>query len=124
MDAEQLKIIDSFVDKNAAGALEELLELCRIPSVRGEPEAGAPYGRYPKEALLKTCEIAGRYGIASRINEEDGYAVLSCGEGDKSAAIVAHADVVPAGEGWTVTEAFVPRLEDGLLYGAMEEGSA
>ena len=31
--------------------------------------------------------------------------------------ILGHLDVVPAGEGWTVTEAFVPRLENGLLYG-------
>ena len=32
--------------------------------------------------------------------------------------ILGHLDVVDPGEGWTVTEAFVPKLVDGLLYGA------
>lgn len=31
--------------------------------------------------------------------------------------ILGHLDVVDPGEGWTVTEAFVPKLVDGLLYG-------
>src|SRR5699024_10557105 len=31
--------------------------------------------------------------------------------------ILAHLDVVPAGEGWTVTEPFEPVEKDGRLYG-------
>ena len=31
--------------------------------------------------------------------------------------ILAHVDVVPAGDGWSVTEPFVPLLRDGKLYG-------
>ena len=31
--------------------------------------------------------------------------------------IMAHLDVVPGGEGWTVTEPFVMKEEDGKVYG-------
>ena len=35
----------------------------------------------------------------------------------KQLDILAHLDVVPAGEGWQVTEAFEPVVKDGNLYG-------
>ena len=31
--------------------------------------------------------------------------------------ILAHLDVVDEGSGWTVTEPYLPRLVDGMLYG-------
>ena len=38
-------------------------------------------------------------------------------EKEKQLDILAHLDVVPAGEGWTVTEPFEPVEKDGKLYG-------
>lgn len=31
--------------------------------------------------------------------------------------VLAHLDIVPAGDGWTVTEPFVPVVKDGKIYG-------
>ncbi|MBQ7624028.1 MAG: Sapep family Mn(2+)-dependent dipeptidase [Clostridia bacterium] len=117
MDKKTLEKIDGFVEENRENIVNDLFELCRIPSVRGEPEAGAPFGKYPKEALLKACEIAERYGIKTEINTERGYAEMTLGAGEKTLAVLGHVDVVPAGEDWTVTGPFEPVLKDGWLYG-------
>ena len=117
MDKELLAKVGEFVESNRDTIISELFEMCRIDSVRGEPEEGAPYGRKCMFALEKVAEIAGRYGLSTEINRKYGYSVTSLGEGDKSVAVIGHTDVVPAGDAWEKTQAFEPKLIDGVLYG-------
>lgn len=61
--------------------------------------------------------LAERYGF--EVRNYDNY--VGTADLDKtlprSLDMLAHTDVVPAGEGWTVTEPFSPIVKDGRIYG-------
>ncbi len=95
---------------------ELLARLVKAPSVRSEAREGAPFGLECRRMLELTREIYAEYGYESRLSD-GGYLVTEVGEGERSVGIFAHADVVPAGEGWTMCEPFEPLLADGILYG-------
>ncbi len=116
-DSALMKKVSDFVEENRKSIISELFELCAVPSVEGTPEKGKAVGRYPDEAIRKACEIASRYGIAADYREDRGYALCSLGEGEKTVAIIGHADIVPPGDGWTVTSPFEPVEKDGYLFG-------
>lgn len=91
---------------------EFLLQQCAIPSVKGEPAPGAPFGEQTLRALEHFLGRAAADGFRTRVF--DGYAgCLEFGpeEADCIAGIC-HLDVVPPGD-WA--EAFAPRIEDGRL---------
>lgn len=95
--------------------LRDLAELVAIPSVKGDPLRGAPFGEAPKNALYKMKEICDRLGFKTTVYEE---AVLCADYGDApELGILAHLDVVPAqSENWT-SNPFVMTEKDGVLYG-------
>ncbi len=97
----------------------DLCSLVRIPSVFCEAEEGAPYGRACKEALEASLKLFTDEGFEGYISEDNRYALAFYGEGDLSESIglFAHTDVVPAGEGWTLTEPFAPIVSDGCVIG-------
>ena len=60
--------------------------------------------------------MAEEYGFS--INNYDNYVgTADLNDGEHQLDILAHLDVVPAGEGWTVTQPFEPIVKDGKLYG-------
>ncbi len=84
-----------------------LTTLLSIPSVTGSDAC--------KTALDTALSLCGSFGFRTRlINDSIGYAEI--GEGEEMIAILAHLDVVPAGEGWSV-EPFAGTLKDGRIYG-------
>lgn len=93
-----------------------LHELVSIPSVAGEDVTGtAPYGQGPQQALHAALNLCETMGL--RVTNRDniiGWA--ECGEGDEMVGILAHLDVVPAGEGWDYNPWAVTE-KDGRLYG-------
>ena len=113
------------IDKEAierwyAGREDELIDavsrLVRIDSTLGPAEPGKPFGPGPAAALDEALALAREWGLTAEGLE--GYVgVVDLGDGPTELHILGHLDVVPPGEGWTVTEAFTPRLVDGLLYG-------
>lgn len=88
-----------------------LAELVAVPSVQGDAEEGAPFGKEPARALeimLKKCE---EFGFS--VENIDNYAgSADINELDPELAVLTHLDVVPVGEGWT-TDPFVLRYEPG-----------
>lgn len=95
--------------------LETLQTLIQIPSVRGETEADAPYGRKVRECLDAALETAERLGFKScNMDNQVGY--CEYGEGEEMVAVLAHLDVVPEGDGWTV-EPYGGIIADGRIYG-------
>lgn len=105
--------------------IKDLAELIAIPSVRGEASEGMPFGKEPAEALNLILNMADRMGLATKnIGNYAGHAEY--GEGSEVAAVVAHVDVVPAGEGWE-TDPFTLVRKGNLYYGrgtADDKGAA
>ncbi|MBQ7227640.1 MAG: Sapep family Mn(2+)-dependent dipeptidase [Clostridia bacterium] len=95
--------------------INDLKEFIAIKSVLGEPAEGAPFGKENSEALRLFLDKAESYGL--KVGNDDGYAGWAeYGEGEKMVGILAHLDVVPAGNGWS-TDPFTLTIENGKLYG-------
>ena len=95
--------------------LRDLAELIRIPSVRSAPEPGMPFGRESARALETVLSMAERLGL--EVKNVDNYAGhAEYGEGEETAAVLAHVDVVPAGEGWE-TDPYTMVIRDGCCFG-------
>lgn len=95
---------------------EAVSRLVRIDSTLGDPAPGQPFGPGPAAALKEFLSISKEWGLPGA--DLEGYVgVVDLNDKPDALHILGHLDVVPAGEGWTVTEPFVPKLVDGLLYG-------
>ncbi len=96
------------------GMRDELTDvLCRwlrVPSVKGEPDGDAPFGKANKQALLVALEDCERLGLTVR--NFDNYAgdARMGPLGADPLGILAHTDVVPAGDGWA-TDPFEPVID-------------
>ena len=117
IDDERLKDIDRFVEENRDAIVRDIARLVSIPSIEGEPEPGAPFGKAPRQALQCGMDIANELGLAT-VNCEDkiAYAWLGDADNDRCIATITHLDVVPVGDDWPA-DPFVMREEDGYLLG-------
>lgn len=92
-----------------------LTKLISIPSVGGEPEDGAPYGKAPREALDFFLEEAREAGFTTGVvGDRAGF--VEFGSGDRLIGIVCHLDVVPAGDGWN-SDPFTLTFKEDVMYG-------
>lgn len=111
------KEIREWIQAHKEEILRDHMALCRIPSVRGEAEENAPYGRECARALQASADLFEKNGFSVRVEKERGYALARFENGEKTIGLFGHSDVVPAGDGWIKTEPFEPRVIDGVLYG-------
>ena len=63
------KQINDYIYSKKSEILQNLAELVVIPSVKGTPENGAPFGNEPKNALLKMREICDKMGFKTTVYE-------------------------------------------------------
>ncbi len=108
--------IDAYIDGKREEMLEDLKTLVRIDSERGPAQEGKPFGENAAAVLQAAQAMMQKYGLVTK--NYDNYVVT----GDLSAApkgldILAHLDVVPVTDDWTVTKPFDPKEVDGKLYG-------
>lgn len=111
--------IKEYICSNKDFLLSVLDELVAIPSVKGEPAPGAPFGEMPKKALDKMTEICRREGFKTQQKfDVIGTADLLPDDAMPSLGILCHLDVVPAEgqDGW-LTDPFKMTEKDGVLYG-------
>ncbi|WP_367566125.1 dipeptidase PepV [Lacrimispora sp.] len=110
------KMIEEYIEAHKQEMIEDICTLCRINSEKMSYEEGMPYGRGTFDALIEALTMAESYGFS--INNYDNY-VGTIDMNDKAPQldILAHLDVVPAGEGWKVTAPFQPVVKDGKLFG-------
>lgn len=95
--------------------LEDFRGLLRIPSVEGNPEPQAPFGKVVREALDYVLSLGERWGF--RTKDVEGYAGhAEFGEGRGVVMAIGHLDVVPPGEGWR-HDPFGAEVQDGYVYG-------
>lgn len=108
--------LSAYFEAHRQEMIEDISALVRIQSDRQPPIEGKPYGEGPAAALDKALEIAGNMGFLTQ-NHDYYVGTIDFQQGDTQLDILAHLDVVPVGDGWTVTGPFEPRLVDGKLYG-------
>ena len=93
--------IDTLIESYRDDMVAALQELVRIPSVRGEPQPGAPFGPGPAACLHKALEMAEDFGLkTTNVDNYAGHAEL--GQGEQTMGVLVHLDVVPVGENWTM----------------------
>lgn len=108
--------VEEYIDGKKEEMLEDLKALVRINSQRGAASPGKPFGKGPAQALELGEQLMGKYGLKTR--NYDNYVVTGdYGQGEKALDILAHLDVVPVTDGWTVTAPFDPVVVDGKIYG-------
>lgn len=110
------KEIEAYIDSHRQEMLDDICALCRINSEKMPYTEGKPYGEGPFKALCEALEMAEKYGFAVK-NYDNYVGAVDLNDGPAHLDILAHLDVVPAGEGWQVTEPFAPVEKDGKLYG-------
>ncbi len=107
--------LDQIVESLREPLIQTLQKWVRIPSVKGEPVQNAPFGQAVRQMLdlaLSDCKDLGFV-----VRDIDGYAGdAQMGQGEDVLGILAHLDVVPAGDGWK-TDPFGADLIGGRIYG-------
>ena len=98
MDKKVYDLIDSYQD----AFVHTLKRWVRVPSVKGDPDDGAPFGPQVRRLLDMAMVDAETMGFITHVY--DGYAcdITLEGSTDETIAVLGHLDVVPAGDGWTV----------------------
>ena len=108
--------IEQYFSGREGQLVEAVSRLVRIDSTLGDAQPGQPFGPGPAAALEEFLDLSRQWGLPGK-NLEGYVGTVDLGGPDIALHILGHLDVVPAGEGWTVTDAFTPKLVDGLLYG-------
>ena len=97
--------------------VEAVSRLVRIDSTLGSAQPGQPFGPGPAAALEAFLSLAQEWGLpGENLSGYVGTVDLN-NQPDTALHILGHLDIVDAGEGWTVTAPFQPKVVDGLLYG-------
>lgn len=110
------KQLEEYFQVHRDEMIEDICTLIRIQSDRQLPQDGMPYGEGPARALEASMEIGKRMGFA--VTDYDHYvATFDLNDQERALDILAHLDVVPVGDDWTVTKPFDPVIVDGKLYG-------
>ncbi|MBR5534210.1 MAG: Sapep family Mn(2+)-dependent dipeptidase, partial [Ruminiclostridium sp.] len=111
----QERVNQYFAGKEAL-LVEAVSRLVRIDSTIGEAQPGMPFGPGPAAALEEMLKLSAEWGLPGE-NLEGYVGTVDLNDQETALHILGHLDVVDAGEGWTMTTAFEPKLVDGLLYG-------
>ncbi|MDR0840860.1 MAG: Sapep family Mn(2+)-dependent dipeptidase [Christensenellaceae bacterium] len=106
---------DQWLQNHRAALTASLQEILCIPSIKGEPAPGAPFGKDVKRALDAALSLAGSLGLATK-NLEGYIGYAECGQGKEQLGILAHLDVVGTGAGW-VYPPFSATVAEGKLFG-------
>lgn len=108
--------IENYIRGKIGEMIDDISDLIRIDSSLGEATEGNPFGEKTSEALQTFLKKMNNYGFKGT-NYENYVISGDMNDKEKGLDILAHLDVVPGGDGWTVTTPFVPLVKDGRLYG-------
>lgn len=116
MDAKQLhNQVHEYIQSKREEYIADLGALIEIESVGTASEGEYVFGKGSARAIDKMLDIGGGYGFKTE-NHDYYCASLIYGESQEEMGIVAHLDVVPAGEGWTYPP-YKLTVENELLIG-------
>jgi len=107
--------IDDWFEVHSEEMIADLGRLIEVRSVNGLPGEGAPYGEGPRAALALARSMMEERGF--EVGEfEDMLITAQLGQSPALMGILAHLDVVDAGEGWD-SDPYKMLIKDGRLYG-------
>lgn len=107
--------LNRIVDGYREQIIESLRRVISIESVEEAAQPGMPFGPGPDRALRFTLDLA--EGLGFTVKNIDGYAGhAETGVGSETMGILAHLDVVPAGDQWTYPP-FGGEIHAGRIYG-------
>lgn len=95
--------------------IEALQKLLAIESIACHGEGGTHYGIGPEKALTYVLELCDSLGFRTK-NADGRYGYAEIGNGKELIGILAHLDVVPAGEGWDYPP-FEGTIDGDQIYG-------
>ncbi len=105
-----------YLQENRAAMVNDLIELVRVKSLKGEAAPGAPYGKAVREALDTAGRQLERLGLAMTVPEHARYGYVEIGTGEKVIGIMPHLDVVAADGAWA-SPPFEGIERDGYVMG-------
>ena len=111
--------VSEWIEAHRQEIVETTQALLQIPSVEGKAAPGAPFGAETRQALDYSLSVTERYGLATK--NLDGYAAHAEWTAPGVApdapivGVLAHVDVVPAGEGWAHPP-FGAEIDNGKIY--------
>lgn len=108
--------IDKYFDEHWFEMMRDIARMVAINSEKMPAEKDMPFGRGPYEALHEFLEMAKEHGFEPK-NYDNYVGAIDLNDKEKQLDILAHLDVVPAGEGWTVTDPFEAIIKEGKIYG-------
>ncbi len=116
----------AWIDAHRPEIIQAAQGLLRIPSVKGTPAPGAPFGADTRRALDYALSVAQAQGLT--VKHLDGYAAHaewtapSVAPDAPIVGVLAHVDVVPTGDGWT-SPPFAADIVDGNIVarGAIDD---
>ena len=117
MNKEYLDSVYAYIDANRDNIVEDLIKVARIESVSREDSDVKPFGQSCRNVLDYMLKKGEEEGFKAT-NHEYYVGSLKYDLGkEKRIGILAHLDVVPAGEDWTITQPYEPLIKDNLLFG-------
>ena len=125
MKPEIISAVKEYMLSHSEEIVRDLFRLVRIPSVRGDAEEGAPFGRACRDALDEAVLLFRENGFEASVSSDFTYGLASYGEGSPTLALFGHTDVVPVGDDWEHTSPFEPiRIGDCLIGRGVEDNKA
>ncbi len=106
-----------FIDNHFSEMVRDLAALVAIPSVKGEPQEGKPFGEGPAAALDAMLAIAESYGFTTQNHEGYVGTIDMNPELPTTLGILCHLDVVPAGKSGWRSLPFSLYISGGKMYG-------
>lgn len=110
------KELAAYFETHKEEFIKDLAALVAIPSVKGSPFENCPYGTEPAKALAFCLSIAEQYGLYTE-NWNNYVGIVQPEAGHRALDVLAHLDVVAAGNAWSITEPFNLKEVDGKVYG-------
>lgn len=107
--------VQEYIQSKREEYIADLGSLIAIESVGADPVGKYVFGEGSAKAIDKMLEIGGGYGFATE-NHDYYCASVVYGNKEEELGMVAHVDVVPAGEGWSYPP-YQLTVENGLLIG-------
>ena len=112
---ELRKKIDDWFEAHTDEMIRDLGKLVEVNSVKGKSEPGAPYGADSRAVLALAQSMLSERGYEVCVFEDKMITAI-LGPAPPLMGILAHLDIVDAGEGWD-TDPLKIEVKDGNIYG-------
>lgn len=116
MDQKVYASLKVWLDEHFDALVEDIKTLSAIPSVARYDDPDTPFGQGCRDALHAALKMAENYGFQTR-NYDNLYGCITMRPAQEEISFWGHLDVVPAGDGWQLTEPFKPILKGDWLIG-------